>query len=486
MTPRAVIEGDVEAAADVSAFLERIASIDRGDLAIARGLFAADREIVVARAPGRLDVMGGIADYCGSLVLEMPIREATFAAVQRTDDGWVRVVSTDDDPNRDADVSFPFGAVARDDFDAVRERLGRDPRRAWSAYALGAFSALSRGGRLPLHGGARIFIDSAVPVAKGLSSSAALEVAVLLAVARGFGIEPDAESIAVFAQDVENYVVGAPCGIMDQITVTCGRAAELLALVCQPMRIEPAVAVPPEVVFAGIDSGIRHAVSGSDYRAVRIGAFMGYRILADRCGFDVERTGPGRVRVRDDRWNGYLANVDAVEFECDLAAALPTAIKGRDFLARYGGITDDATEVDPDRTYAVRVPAAHPIHENARVHRFRELLRAPMSEATLLDLGSLMHASHASYSACGLGSNGTDTLVDLAKAAGPARGLFGAKVTGGGSGGTVCVLARSDAIDDVARVAADYTSLGGRPAVMRHGSSLGAAAFGVLRLSPAT
>ena len=56
-----------------------------------------------------------------------------------------------------------------------------------------------------------------------------------------------------------------------------------------------------------------------------------------------------------------------------------------------------------------------------------------------------MYASHASYSACGLGSDGTDLLVDLARAAGAADGIYGAKITGGGSGGTVAILARDDA-----------------------------------------
>ena len=92
-----------------------------------------------------------------------------------------------------------------------------------------------------------------------------------------------------------------------------------------------------------------------------------------------------------------------------------------------------------------------------------------------------MFASHASYSACGLGSPATDRIVELVRAAGPGRGLFGAKVTGGGSGGTVALLGRDDAgpaVDGIARsIAGDQ----GHRAYVFDGSSPGACAFGLIR-----
>lgn len=99
-------------------------------------------------------------------------------------------------------------------------------------------------------------------------------------------------------------------------------------------------------------------------------------------------------------------------------------------------------------------------------------------------LGELMYQSHQSYSACGLGSVGTDRIVELVRRAGIKRGLYGAKITGGGSGGTVAVLGHvgaGEAIDDV--VARYQRELGHKPHIFT-GSSPGALAFGHLRLRP--
>jgi L-arabinokinase len=89
-------------------------------------------------------------------------------------------------------------------------------------------------------------------------------------------------------------------------------------------------------------------------------------------------------------------------------------------------------------------------------------------------MGELMYASHESYSACGLGSSGTDRLVDLVREAGPASGLFGAKITGGGSGGTVAVLGLSTAGEVVAEIASRYAAESGHEAYVFDGSSAGA------------
>jgi len=95
----------------------------------------------------------------------------------------------------------------------------------------------------------------------------------------------------------------------------------------------------------------------------------------------------------------------------------------------------------------------------------------------------LMYQSHASYSACGLGSAETDLIVRLVREAGPARGLYGAKITGGGSGGTVAVLGRRGSEAAVAEIAERYEQATGRRARTFSGSSPGAAAFGHLKLS---
>jgi L-arabinokinase len=100
-------------------------------------------------------------------------------------------------------------------------------------------------------------------------------------------------------------------------------------------------------------------------------------------------------------------------------------------------------------------------------------------------LGELMYESHASYSACGLGSEGTDRLVALARNLGIAHGVYGAKITGGGSGGTVAILADTRAGDAVRAIARRYAEETGRDAYVFEGSSPGAARVGAIRLNPA-
>ena len=312
-----------------------------------------------------------------------------------------------------------------------------------------------------------MLILSDVPEGKGVSSSAALEVASLAAVAARYGVAMRDEEIAVASQWAENHVAGAPCGIMDQMTSACGRRDRLLRLRCQPDIVEGHVAIPPGWRFYGIDSGIRHAVTGSDYGTVRTAAFMGYRIIAEVAGLPATIEA-SKVRELDTQWHGYLANISPTEFESRFAAQLPEWMTGAEFLARFDGITDVVTRVVPTARYPVRQATAHPVYENARVERFAALLDSLDSgdASTAREMGALMGESHASYSACGLGSDGTDQLVEMVARAGPAQGLFGAKITGGGSGGTVAILGTEAAEPAVRAIAREYQAETGREAVV--------------------
>jgi L-arabinokinase len=270
---------------------------------------------------------------------------------------------------------------------------------------------------------------------------------------------------------------------MDQMTAACGEAGKLLALLCQPARLEGTISIPGGVAVWGLDSGIRHSVSGDQYSSVRVGAFMGYRMIADRAGLEV-RSGPlpGQVTIDDTKWAGYLANVTPSEFEKHYRSALPDNISGAEFTSRYQGTTDTVTSVDRDRTYPVRAATAHPVYEHNRVRTFAQVLTGAVDDHGLESLGELMYQSNASYSACGLGSEGTDLLVDLVRRAGPGKGLYGARITGGGSGGTVAVLGRPSAEAAVQEVADRYAEMTGyKPHIFR-GSSSGASKFGHLRV----
>jgi L-arabinokinase len=452
-----------------------------------REFFDTAGELIVTRAPGRLDLMGGIGDYSGSLVLELPISNATHVALQLREGRTLGVVSLPVGAGRPRRFEMPLSDFTESGrpvgySDAARYFEG-DAGRRWAAYVAGCLLALMRERGCAFDRGARILVASDVPEGKGVSSSAALEVATMQALAVAYGVELSPRELAFLCQKVENLVARAPCGVMDQMTAARGEQDRLLALLCQPAELRGFVELPRELAVWGVDSGIRHSVGGADYGTVRTAAFMGYRIIAEAAGLPCRESGTeGRVAVEDAKWGGYLANVRPAEFESRYAARLPERMPGAEFLARYGGITDAVTGVDPSRTYPVRRAARHPVFENERVERFARLLQDWRGLERAEALGELMYLSHESYTSCGLGSEGTDELVRLVREAGPAAGLYGAKITGGGSGGTVAVLGRRGAGASVERIAQDYASRTGHAPLVISGSSPGAVAFGHLKL----
>lgn len=427
------------------------------------GLFAAAGRVHAARAPGRLDLMGGIADYSGSLVLQLPLDVHTSALAAPRDDDLVRAVSLGPGevvrdyamPLRDLYASTTRGYAS---LRQVLHAAGAE----WFGYAVGILAVLAAEHGRHARSGVDVLIAGDVPEGKGVSSSASVEVASAAALVAALDLAPRPTAargdggwrrdLALLCQSVENRVVGAACGVMDQMAVACGRRGQLLRLLCQPAEIEGHVPLPRGLAVWGIDSGVRHAVTGSDYTSVRVGAFMGWRIVAALLGLGVRTVGE-RVVFAHPHGGTHLANLTPSEWQA-LSARVPETMAGAEFLARYGGTSDSVTRVDPTRTYAVRQATAHPIHEHARVRTFAALLPHADEPDVRELLGELMYQSHASYSACGLGSAATDALVAAVRTAGSARGLFGAKITGGGSGGTVAVLGREDAEPVVHEIAA--------------------------------
>ena len=469
---------DVRAAGDLIWFqpaLDGLRAWRRESDGRLQAFFSDDSPIYIARAPGRLDVMGGIADYSGARVLELPLECSTAALLQAQDTARCDIATRRGGRWHCFSIELPLGTPAE-----LAAWFARRDAERWAAYVVGVVQAVLA--RSPRAGGLRILIDSTVPEGRGVASSAALEVAAGAAVAAGCGSPMTAAELAAACQTVENHVVGAPCGIMDQMTSACGQRDRLLRLRCQPGTIEGYVAIPEGFRFYGIDSGISHAVAGADYGTVRTAAFMGYRMIAAAAELPAERDGT-RVRIDDPRWGGYLANLTSPEF-ARVRGALPEEMSGAEFLARYHGLTDTATQVRPDRRYPVRQATEHPVREHERAQRFAELLGALAHEPhAALELGRLMYESHESYGACGLGSDGTDRLVDLVAAEGPERGLFGAKITGGGSGGTVAILGTRGAEGLVRDVADRYRAETGRDTAVFTTSGPGAAETGVLCLT---
>ena len=409
--------------ADADAFCEKVGSSP---------LFARDEPIVVARAPGRLDVLGGIADYSGSLVLALPLAAAALAAAQLRPDGRVVVVSGS------RRLALPADDVLGLPLEGLARRFAGDD--AWAAYVLGPVALLAREERIALRG-LRLVISSDVPEGKGVGSSAAVEVAVLQAVAACLNLSVEPRRLALLGQQAEHLLAAAPCGAMDQMAAACGRSGELLTLLCRPAEIVGSIPLPPPLVLWGIDSGVPHAVAGVRYRRARCAAFMGKALL----GCDDE----------------YLA---ALEPSAVQAEGLPERLSGDEFLKLGLRVEDPFSVVEPKAVYPVRAATLYPLAEQARVR---------LSE----ELGALMAESNAGYSSCGLGTARTDALVEAVGNAGWARGLAGARVSGGGSGGTVVVLAREGAEPLIREIVAELGS------GLVGGSSAGAACFGVLMLA---
>jgi galactokinase len=472
-----IIQGKTFGLKDVENFIELLNTLNQQPLKQAQSFFNPKKEIVVSRAPGRLDVMGGIADYSGSLVLQLPIKEATIAAAQPGSNNKIKIISlTNSESNRDRyfEMGLEDFFINNNpiDYKSAQQYFTRNESTRWAAYIAGVFLVLIKERNINFKQGANILIYSDVPEGKGVSSSAALEIAAMTAVGKAFGIRIDAFESAALCQKVENLIVGAPCGIMDQMTSVFGKKSQLMALLCQPAQLQPFIQIPDEITFWGIDSGIRHSVSGSDYTSVRVGAFMGQRIILEFMKKEGYPSIPGN----------YLANITPDIFEKYFAHHLPQKMDGSEFIHKYQSTFDTVTEINPELDYNIGNPTAHPIYENYRVHSFAELLKTPIAEKSCVRLGELMYLSHQSYSSCGLNSSGTDRLVEFTKQTGPERGLYGAKITGGGSGGTVAILGQHNAGHLIEEIIHRYTDETGHEPYLFSGSSMGAKEFGSILL----
>ncbi len=464
--------------------------------------FDGEGPIAGARAPGRLDVMGGVADYSGSIVLEMPIAEAAYAAWQWRNDRKLRIRSVDiEGDGLDPEVTLSLDDLVNGDgsmrpTDEVHRRLTADPRSRWASYIAGCYyvmlaaygkvARVAENARLFEHG-ANVLVRSDVPLGAGVSSSAAIEVATMMALSEASGIEPSDMTLAAWCQRVENTIVGAPCGIMDQVTSALGRKDALIVLRCQPHDLLGNQRVPSGWRFVGIDSRVKHSVGGNHYTKARVGAFMGLKIIQLESG--------GKLL------ENYLCKMSAAEFET-YRELIPETITGAEYHRLYGRLPDAVTRVDPDETYRPRACAEHPILENERARSFVGLMNIAIlrneevlaererendSSATvetelLQEAGELMYAAHASYSErLNLGAPETDLIVALVRQRGVERGLYGARITGGGSGGTVAVLCTADAIDTNAaltEVCHEYQQRTGNLPRVFVGSSPGAVMFG--------
>ncbi|MEV6055473.1 galactokinase [Streptomyces sp. NPDC052107] len=343
-------------------------------------LYGAQPEGVWA-APGRVNLIGEHTDYNDGFVMPFALPHRAIAAVSRRTDGVLRLHS--------ADVE---GGVEELRLDTLAPQ-GDDE---WTAYPAGVVWALREAG----HGvtGADVHLSSTVPTGAGLSSSAALEVVIVLALNDLYELGLPGWKLARLCQRAENVYVGAPTGIMDQTASACCEQGHALFLDTRDLSQQQ---IPFDLAAEGlrllvVDTQVKHAHSGGEYGKRRAGCEKGAALL----GVDALRDVP-------------YAELDAS-------------------LARLG-----------DEEEVVRL-VRHVVTEDHRVERVVDLLRAGETRA----IGPVLTEGHASLrDDFRISCPELDLVVDTALAG----GALGARMTGGGFGGSAIVLAEEAEVDTLTK-----------------------------------
>ena len=458
--------------------LEQLIQTDSADIFCPYGLRKGGA-VIVTCAPARLDIMGGIADYCGANVLEMTLNRIAIAACQAREDKKLCALTL----NGWGTLKRSF-QVSLDDFYAdgtlkcyaqIQKLFGQNVTTTWTGYVLGGFYTLLKEGKVKqFPHGAVIVLKSDIPMGAGVASSAAIEVAALTAINQLYNLELGQMEIARLAQIVENRIVGAPCGIMDQVTSVAGTAGKLLSILCQPDKILESLPCPSQVSFVGIDTKAPRSTASTAYIDTRTAAFMGLTILQQELGWEKLK-------------QNYLCNLSVQEFHEHCEPLLPEQIHGEEFLRKYGETVDTVTQVAPQKVYPVRSRVTHPIYENARVTQFiaamKDATQTPERRLDCLKVaGKLMYESNDSYKhLAGLGSPEVDGLISIAQKIGEQGGIYGAKITGGGGGGTVAILCYGNVSNALIQLLAAYKLSWGLDAEIFRDSAPGAYEFGHLQ-----
>lgn len=244
---------------------------------------------VWARAPGRLNLIGEHTDYNEGFVLPVAIDRETCVAFAPGGGAW-----------RLASAQFPDEVVW------PAGRLPQARQRHWSDYVCGVLQELAR--EIALPDGGMLWIESTIPAGAGLSSSAALEVAVASAVSASAGASLPALRIARLCRSAENDFVGANCGIMDMLVSTTARPGHATWIDCRSEQTR-FIPLPEAIEVVMADTGVRHALADGEYnrrreeceRACRQFAAMGSPITALR-DVDPARLETGRVHLDPVTW----------------------------------------------------------------------------------------------------------------------------------------------------------------------------------------
>lgn len=351
-----------------------------------------DNEPRLFSAPGRVNLIGEHTDYNEGFVLPMAINRRTYVTLAPRNDRKIRCVSTAFDDQ----IEFELSADLK-------------PANDWANHVRGIAACLLRDG-FNLQG-ADMLISSDVPLGAGLSSSAALEIAVgfgLLKISDHSAIHSviDLARLALAGQRAEQEFAGTQCGVMDQFIACLGQEAKALMIDCRNLEYD---AVPIDLSDARVvvvNSMVKHDLAESQYNQRRAECEEAVRRLAGHL--------PGIQSLRD---------VELEEFDL-WADALPEIIRRR---------------------------ANHVVTENARTLAAVEALKF----GNLTQFGKLMNASHESLREdYQVSCRELDSLVEIATRS---NGVYGARMTGGGFGGCTVNLVKADQVESfITEITAAY------------------------------
>ena len=224
---------------------------------------------LVARAPGRVNLMGDHTDYNDGFVLPVAIGVETMVAARKREDRQVTVVA--------ADVGN-----ARSTF-ALDAPIAHAPDQPWSNYVRGVLATMQADG-LELTG-ADMVVAGTIPQGSGLSSSASMEVAVATAFAALAGLSVDPTRLALLAQAAENDFVGTRCGVMDQLASARGEPGHALLIDCRSLDCRP-IGMPGDIAILIVHSGISRGLGDGAYNNRRaqceaVARLLGIKALRD-------------------------------------------------------------------------------------------------------------------------------------------------------------------------------------------------------------
>lgn len=406
------------------------------------------QKVTQATAPGCLDVMGGVADVAGALLIQKVQEEVSTAYVAFRDDALITlklIYRGEEYLNAGCDYHDLIGQFPTINYEYARQQLTRVSTDEVVTSLVGCLLVLFHQQHLKFVG-TDIIVVSDIPLHAGVGAITSYEIALLKAVSNGLNLDLPSYEIPKIAHHAENWVGGFRSGPGSHLASYTGAPNQLTPIICQPYEAFHPIDIPDSITLVGIDTGAATSLADEAYGAARAAMFMGYSIVALASGASVRDLELARETQDWSRlpYRGYLANINPSEFEDKFLPLLPESILGQAFVERYQTSIDVVSFIDRDQEYKVLKCTRHPVYENFRAKLFAQIIKNYTTEfqnySNRLNLmGELMYQSHQSYVDCGLSSSPADDLVHRVKQATEHR-LYGARITGRGGGGTVGIL----------------------------------------------